>query len=229
MRRLLVIALVAIGTTVVSPRPASAQGIWRWFESLSGPGPSHGYGFELALICHGNKKTSAIAAESTASSERTWFPHVSCGPLARDRVRVSIGLSASWLSGENTLEYAAGPQPDVDITTWIGFVDIGVHRAIDLGVGAGVIQFGNLPVNSFSRFAFQPVRVSVKPLALKVSADAKTNYRREFIVLKYEATMLADRLEAIDFGAVPDTFKMPPGEIMGSFTVLFDVLALIGK
>jgi len=232
MRRIAAVGILMVGIVLASARPASAQGFWRWLESLSGPGPSHGGGIEIAVLCTGFAKDRAVDADATATSRRT-FASLSCGRLARNRVRTTVGFAASFLSGDNTLQYDPGTPVDqtdtVRISTWMGIVDIGVHRAVEIGFGAGVMRFSHLPVSPFTRLAIQPVRVSWKPLAMRSTGDARRDYRNEFLVVRLDATVIPGGLEAEDFGALPGTFKTPRGEILGSYSILINVLPLLGR
>jgi hypothetical protein len=223
MRRLLTVVFLALGLVAVDARPASAQGFWRWLESLSGPGPSHGWGLEVPLLCTGVRTLP----------EATGVRLLGCGQRGPTPVPVTVGLSASFLRGDNTLDYAPGTPADridrVSISTVTGFVDVGIHPAFDVGFGAGLMRIGDLPVASFTRLVLQPIRVAWKPLAMSRTGDARRDYRREFLVIRFDATLIPGGLVAEDFGAVPGTFKTPPGEIIGSYLVLINVLPLLGK
>jgi hypothetical protein len=237
MKRLVLVALALLAFSAVPATPAFAQtGFFRWLERLSGPGPFYGTGFELYGVCFGVKKDSAkdSDAETAQRKSATWFPGVGCGQAARrdgDRGlkidRVSIGVQYSWMRGDNRLQYDPSVPADqtdsVDATVFMGIADFGFVRALDLGAGFGFVRFSGMPSPAFSHVMFEPIRVTVKPLALKKAST----YKDEALQLRVVMTVIPSGFDAEDFGAIPGTYHSGT-EVQGNLYIIVNVASLFG-
>jgi hypothetical protein len=234
MRRAVVLhSVVVVLAVLVIPRAAAAQtGFVRWLERLSGPGPFTGAGVQIDGLCFGAEKSRPTEEDPERSTTRRWFFDVNCGRAARNQGRLTIGAELSKLSGKNTLQYDAGIPADqtdhVGATLFLVDANVGVDRPLDIGAAAGFIHFTGFPGGSLSRFVVEPIRLTLKPLAIaRGEVSAAQAYRREWLQLRLVATIIPGGFDAEDFGAIPGTFQSGT-EFQGNFYVLVNVGNLLG-
>lgn len=144
---------LAITTVLIAAMasPAFAQrGFWSWLDRLSGPGPTKGWGVEVVLVCDDN--------EAHRSLPGCFGDDV----FKRGVVFVNLGLS-NLETGSNPSDGGA-----VGALILMPSVDPRLHRAVDVGVGMGVVRFR--PANGDGRFdafwkpIFEVGRITFRPL-----------------------------------------------------------------
>jgi hypothetical protein len=217
MKKAALIGVLALAWTIVPARPAEAQaGFIRWLEKLSGPGPFVGAGFELYGYCYGVKKEDPTSPDPSAESpaNREFFWDVNCGRAARNSQRLTFGVQFSRLWGNNNLQYDEAAVPadqrdTVGATVFLGSADLGVVNALDVGAGIGFIHFTGTPPGSFTKLAFEPLRVTWKPLVSRPSRlqSAEQAYQREWLQLRLVMTVIPGGFDAEDFGAIPGSYS----------------------
>lgn len=240
MRRKAMIGFVAACLlSAFTPTDAEAIIGRGWLERLSGPGPFAGLVVEARLVCVTLPDRSAEAeAHKTPTDERSpwlgkrigssnvWVTPVDCHFLQRDEPRLHLGFSyGRFGSQENLLDYGerqlTGDDIKVGLTTVLFTGDFQLNRAVDVGAAIGwgrfrPAEFDDL-FSPFSRFAFQPLRVTMRPLAI-FGEDP----RLDVLVLRADATRFNGTFIAEDFGARPGSFN-EPGEMLWSWQIKIDL------
>lgn len=175
-----------------------------------------------------------------SSSQKTIEHHYG-GPVARDDIRfvqdrlsLSVGLFYNHLwTTENNLSYStelAALEPRLDGELIVPTLNVGVHRAVDIGVGAGVLWFhgprlAHLTEGTRVKFAFQPLRVAVRPFVVFERRPPGPNtlqglYRRLSSVQYVLTATVLPGWEAKDFGAT-GPFRVGP-ELIWNAGISFD-------
>ena len=233
--RLLVCVVVLMFGSV---RPASA-GEWDilwWLEQLSGPGPFFAP-FRLnvsePLFCYGIKAPNARLAHTdtpAASAVREFFPaRFTCGQAARQRVWVRFSASLSRASGDNNLKYATVlTGKDLRVTRWSysAVADVSVRPYVDVGTSLGLVTFKGKPFDTFTRLTFEPIRVTLKPLAIGDAVDSW--YLRELLQFRYTAAYIRGGLTDADFNALPGT-SSSGSEFQSSFAMTINFSGPLDK
>ena len=235
MKNVVCIGLIAFAWGLVDARPAFGQaGVIRWIEKLSGPGPFFGAGFEIYGLCYAAEKDSIEAADPEATTRRTWFFDPNCARAARDRQRLTVGVQWSKLFGDNDLQYdeLAVPEDQRDgvwLTTFLASADLGVARALDVGAGIGFMHFSGIQPGSFTRLALEPLRVTLKPLAMQpvTSGGMRSAYRREWLQLRLVMTVIPGGFDAEDFGAIPGSYSSGT-EVQANIYIIVNAANMFG-
>ena len=230
MRIRLLPILVVAGVLAALPAPASAAfggGFFRWWDSLSGPGPFNGIVLDAMFVCYGTH--FAPGADPNAPDPKyatDVFIDAGCLNARRDRRRVSVGVqwAAAW-SEENNLVYPdRGKAPQVKAYPFLIVAHYGLNKGMDAGLGVGVVKFSGDGFG-FSRFIIEP-QLSVRPFAL-LSKSENPPLRAEVLDLRFFMTGIPGSMTAADFGAT-DTWSSD-GEFQYGFSITFNALALIGR
>jgi hypothetical protein len=230
MKKLVVIGLLALASSLVAARPASAQaGFIRWLEKLSGPGPFVGAGLEVYGLCYGLRVADP---GETPDPNRKWFWDGNCRRASRDQQRLTVGVQFSKLVGDNGLLYDETVPEDlrdsVGATLFLGSADLGVMRALDVGAGVGFVRFTGMPSAGFTRVALEPLRVTWKPLTMRSrGADSAAMYKREWLQVRLVMTVLPGGFDAEDFGAIPGSYSSGT-EVQANMYLIVNVANLLG-
>lgn len=165
MRRLgstLAITTVLIGAMA---SPAFAQrGFWSWLDRLSGPGPTKGWGVEVVLVCDDNRggDKDGDKDKDKFSGQRALPGCFGRDAFKRGVVFVNIGL-ANLETGNNPSDGGG-----VGALILMPSVDLRLHRAVDVGVGMGVVRFRPVDddggFDAFWKPIFEIGRVTFRPL-----------------------------------------------------------------
>jgi hypothetical protein len=236
MRHVVAFVVIVFACILIPARSAEAQGgLMEWLERLSGPGHFEGLTVPVKLFCYGLHKASSDADDPQTAEERknlgppAFRFQPGCGRTYRGLVRMDIGFEASWMFGDNTLQYDPSVSPDntdtVNAQIYAGTFDVGVHRALEVGLGVGVMRFSGLPVSSFNRMFLQIGRITWKPLAMFPADTPRGRYFQEFLQVRFIGRWMPDGFDAEDFGAIPGTFESGP-EIQSGVAVGVDFFAL---
>jgi hypothetical protein len=229
MRHVVAFVLIVIACVCVPARPAEAQGVFlEWLERLSGPGPLKGPGAHLVFHCYGVRTLEPRQTDPKAASESPEpFFDFGCAHADRNRVRVSVGAQVATATGPllDDDDFPEAQDDTIRATSVLATVDIGLRRSVEVGFGAGFVRFSSLPVSSFTRLSVQPVRVIWKPLV--TFGQGATENWREALQLRFTASMFPDGFSNEDFGS-PVPFESGK-EIQGSFVILVDLLAAVGR
>ena len=203
------------------PMPATAGdlGFWRWWDSLSGPGPFNGIAYEQPLFTYGKKRDRETGATGP-------FLDLT-GMEADSRVRyVSFGLEWAVLwAEENNLEYAPPRDqfvPGVQAIPIFGTVDVRVARGLEAGAAVGFVRFRGDGFG-FNEFAWGP-RLTVRPLAVFAKEPTRMD---ELIQIRVFGTHLVGEFGAADFGATGSF--VGGSEMLWGTTFTVNVLALMHR
>lgn len=184
---------LAIVILLISPSPAHADmmGFWRWWDSLSGPGPFNGFVTDVPLVTYG-RKAGALGSD----------PVIFFDPSGLDadqsRRPIKFGVQFGFLEAEqNNLPYVGRPAPGVRAIPIAATADVRVYKGIDVGSTIGLVRFSGDGFG-FWRTTVTP-RVSIAPVAL-LSRDWKRKY--EAFQVRLFATSILGEIDAADFGAV---------------------------
>jgi hypothetical protein len=202
MRRGCVVLMLVLLGLILPPRPASAAGFIEWLERLSGPGPFIGGGVSVQFVCLGFKGRD---------TERSLFVSPYCREIDRESHPIFLGVDAAWLTGENNLEYdQLLPEGARNVRMFkMGVTgDYGITRSFDIGVGLGFMRLTGMPADTFTRFTIQPVRVTWKPLTMRSSPDRDEVVKKEWLQIRYVATVIPGGFDDGDFGARPGSFDV---------------------
>ena len=209
-----------------SARPASA-GEWDflwWLEQLSGPGPFKaiaGLNITQPVACYGVPVNFDQIFTESAGEHTFLFPDFRCGGVSRQRFWIKFALRVSRAKGDNNLQYAVPLNDDErKVTMWgfMGVMDAAVLRYLDIGAAAGVYRYSGEPFDSFSKLAFEPLRVTFKPMA--VNPHSRSIWR-EFLELRYTVSSVPGGFDDRDFGAIANTFETNK-EFQSTFAVVFN-------
>jgi len=189
------VLLLLLALLCPAPVAASVGGEFiRWLDSLSGPGPFNGIGFDVLFVCYG---TSRSSNRDTAEP----FIDAGCLDARRTNKRIGVGFQAAKLWSErNDLPYdpARSPGPQVHAYPLMIVADYGLNKGIDVGAGVGVVKFSGDGFG-FTRFILEP-HLSVRPFAL-LSKDSDPPPLAEVLEIKVFATGIPGTIDAADFGA----------------------------
>ena len=223
MRRERLVLLLLLLMMLVPARDAAAAGFLEWLERLSGPGPFKGLGIDLNFLCYG-ARTGVPGDPAAAGVTPRWQADLDCRRIDRAQPRISAGVRAALLTGDNNLEYVT-PLPrggeTVQVFSLMGTADYGISRTFDIGAGAGFMRFTGAPAGPFARFSLQLVRFTWKPLTMGERSAAES-YRREWLQIRYIATLVPGGFDAADFGARPGSFDSGT-EFLSSINVVISL------
>jgi len=224
MRQRLISWLFVLVIGMSSPQSAAASdfAFWRWWDSLSGPGPFSGIALQEVFICYGVDQRPIPPAQTP-----DWLLDLGCYHASRQRVRMALGFEWAWLAGRNNLPYApprGQSAPDVHAYPFMVTADFGIPRVpiVELGASVGLIRFSGEGFG-FNRFAFGP-RVTLKPLVL-FSSEPKTQKKLEVLKLRWTGVGIPGSIDASDFGAIGSFASS--GELIGGYMIIFDALPLL--
>lgn len=222
-----------------------------WIEKLSGPGPFRGFNIDLRLLCFATPDSKAVLATRERSVKEmldrnrigaagtfprdedagAWLTLFGCHFLRRDEPRLELGFQYSRMSAkgeENLLDYSHRPgvtpqDEDVRFNSVMLTADLRVNRIVDVGgaIGRGSFSSPSDVFDPFSKLVFQPLRVTVRPLA-PVTRNSRL---AEAFLVRGEGTMFKGGFTDVEFGARPGSFS-DPGEIVWGWSLIFDVSTL---
>ena len=173
---------------------------------MSGPGPFKGWGFSAPFLCYGVPRLS-----DTYKLQPDW----DCDTAKTDKTRVVIDFEALYLKSEaNKLVYPSTVSgvPRVTLFMVVPSINLRVHRMLSVGSGFGFARFSTNAVDkTLLRGVFQPVRVTIRPLAAFADGvEGERNKRLlEIFQIHVAATIFSPGFDAKDFGAVDGTFDAP--------------------
>lgn len=229
---------------------AEAQWYRGWLDRLSGPGEFDGQGVFLEFLCYGVKRLPSPRQGQTtgqpdqglpsASVSRELFVTIDCGSADQMKWRAVFGVDVAWYSTDrNPLTYAGDPSSDlreVRLQTLMATVDLVPHagvdhhallralsRAFEVGAGVGVAWFDGDLFGTTSKLMLQPVRVTLKPLALFGEHRALG-----ILQLRGVGTVFPGGFDAADFGAIPGSWRAGT-EFLPTFQVVLDFGSLLGR
>jgi hypothetical protein len=201
---------LAVVIVLISARPAHADmmGFWRWWESLSGPGPFNGLVVELS--------TSTIKRDGVHADPD--------GSIFLDSpASIRMGFQFGVLKAEdNPLDYGGRTPPGVwAIPIAVNF-DRNIAKGFDVGAGIGLVRFTGDDFGLW-RTIVSP-RLSVAPVSL---ASRERSRKSEAFKIRFFYTWLIGELDAADFGAIGD-FE-GGNELLFGTTFTVDVLTLLRR
>ena len=229
---------------------AGAQGVgWRWWlDKLSGPGEFSGGELSIQVFCGGVPRvksegptTPAGGSSDSTRLEREFGVDVACnGKLDSAMVkgqrknlwRVAVGFEFGQASSAyNPLEYEGrdpGDGPVVTLRTLVSAVDIAPNAWLEVGAGGGFGQFRTAGFGTTWKPLVQPLRVSVRPVALLMAGRDERPLGAGILQLKFALTSFLGGFDAADFGAVPGSWQVGT-EVLKSFTIVLDFGELLRR
>ena len=229
------VCVCVVAMLLSSVRVASA-GEWDflwWLEQLSGPGPFLGWRVTEPVLCYGVKADAQQDPFTLDTGTPTLYPaKLTCGRVARRLVWAKVGVRVGRATGDNNLQYGqflSDDQKKVTVWDFGAVVDVSLRPYIDVGSGIGILRFSGKPIPGsdfgFSKIALEPIRVTVRPLAI---GDRVSNDWREILELRYTSMLVPDGFDDDDFEALPDTFR-PNTEFQSSVSLVFNFAPLIDR
>jgi hypothetical protein len=189
MKRAVVIGLVALGA-LLRPAHAYAQADFLdWLESLSGPGPFHGYfmSFNSRVLC-----TFSDGREQRAG----W-----CFDDTSDRIKSVLTAEFAVASSDSNIRFADAtiePQNTLPVhaTRVLVNYQYRFHPMIDLGVGVGAIVFSAEDFANQSHPVLTPLTLTFTPLGFLKGEKAKWG---RVLRVKYSERFILGDIRAQDF------------------------------
>lgn len=225
MRIRFVPVLLAFLLVAAMPREAAADrlGFFRWWDSLSGPGPFTGWDYRVTLITHGIEKQEgterkpgaepppAGVVTSKPAGPRTTFTDVSGLRTDRTQLYFSGGLEfAVMWTDSSDLQYEPGvTPPKVYAFPFMGTFDVG-RRGIEGGVGIGWLRLS--APNAGNWHPIIEPRVTVYPFLLGTGSDRGERWRNS-LEARFFITRVAGTIDPLDYGAIgePEGGEWVPG------------------
>lgn len=213
MKRALSLVGMAL-ITLLFPAPARAD-VWDWLSEFSGPGPFHTRNLNLMTPC---------VEEIKATSEEAMKP-----------VSVSQPKTCWWVDYRS---FTNKPDQDdfragrVDIHVTEAGASVKVHRAIDIGFGAGAMFFDSDNGEPFTRAVLTVPRVVITPALLFGSdsdwtTSSSTRLRRlksfaKTVKYYFKENIVLGPLSQEDFGLTPtqSNFKVTNDRVFSSGFIL---------
>jgi hypothetical protein len=250
MRRLGLIVICCATFQLMVPTPAQAW--WGWLDQLTGPGPFTGYYLHYRLACIQDKDLQPSndirpienASRSLHSFGRQEGDKTEVGkrevaaailgagclfqPKANPIASLNFRISQLW-SVDNRLQYAGGAKVPT-VTDWqfepsfSTFVDR--RKLVQLTTGLGLMVFSGDGFDTFKRFYFRPLEVTISPGAVKgedsrATRDNGTKFIRA-LSLSLGFVIIPKGFDAADFGAMPGTFHVDK-DILTTATITLDL------
>jgi len=192
--------VVLFGVLTLWPHPAYAS-FWAWLEELSGPGPFSGYVLSGPVLCERDGKLVPC-----------WRPipkNISEAEADTYRPKRLVVLSVGSLDSDHRVRFKDEQQtPDkreVNVLQVSGLYMFRLHRALDAGLGAGVMRFSGEGFDPLLRFTLVPASLSFRPLA--VSDRYKDRWFAHFVRLELETSFVTEGFTAAEFGNSTSTFS----------------------
>lgn len=192
MRRWSIALLHVVLFVALLPRPVLASDMdwWRWWDSLSGPGPFNGLGYDQPLV------NFTLKAPSPQ-------PHI-FDPTGFDkdptRLHVKAGVEFAFLFAQhNHLPYAPPRDqnpPGIRAYPVMGTIDFG-RKGVEVGAGIGAVLFAGDGFR-FGRTLISP-RATFKPLMWFKTHPSR---RDEILQIRIGAAGIMGKMTAKDFGAI---------------------------
>jgi len=158
----------------------------------------------------------------------TFFLDWDCASADPRQMRVVFGLDVASLgTNENPLTYAGlgnNEKPGVRALLLVPYASVPLGLAFEAGAGIGFLRLTDRDSDidfSSTKFLIQPIRLTFKPLALFSDST-----RWEFLQFALNGTLIAQKIEDRDFGAVPGTFREPT-EMLWQATIRVDVVKFL--
>jgi hypothetical protein len=188
----LIVVLVVLG----APPDASADrlGFWRWWDSLSGPGPFYGWDYELPLY------TWHIEKDPGSTTDVVLFdPSGLEYDPSRWHATFGFEVAVMW-TDRSDLTYSTGVMPPkVYAFPVIGTVDVG-KRGVLGGVGIGSLRLSGPDTGKWYGI-FEP-RLTIRPFVL-AAGRSRQNWH-EVLQARFYLSHIGGIVPS-DFGAIGDT------------------------
>jgi hypothetical protein len=134
------------------------------------------------------------------------------------RRRASINVSFGWFASYNNhLRYdppardAGDSALEVKLTSLESSFDYRLFPGLDAGAGVAVYFFSGAKFDSFSRLTIEPLRFSLRPIAMAKSDSACLSSDepcwQRTLVVRASYFLIPKGFAAEDFGAVPGTYR----------------------
>ena len=224
--RLLVFVLAA----ALCPAVAQAN-IWSWLEELSGPGPFHGGVIWVPVACRDKGPENDQPLQ--------WHPClVRVTTRAEEQIRSTkplpvpliFAVKAGWLRSDPGPRFKDLPATDPDNQGRVSVVPVSglflfrVHRALDLGGGAGLLRVSGEGFDPLYRMSLIPLSGSITPLAFNPEWQ---DHRWAYILrAEIETSYYFKGFKGTDFNNTRTSFKSGP-EFLTRVGFVIDAGALV--
>jgi hypothetical protein len=203
--RCLVLAAVLLSSFPAPAHAAMGAGFWRWWDSLSGPGPFQGAAFDADIVCIG---------DNVFRDKPDRVSLLDCWQVEQ-KLHLSLGTDIGVLRGRNNLD----PQgSSVTALPVFGAARVGNHK-FDAGVDVGFIHFSaeNAGANVF---AWGP-RLTIRPFAFLSERPVA-----RVVNVRWFATNVPGTLTGADFGVPTSTWTGGNEWLEHGFAITIDLSVL---
>lgn len=208
-----IVRYVVLAAVMVALFPAPAHavmgaGFWRWWDSLSGPGPFQGGAFDADVVCIGHN-------EITDEPDRVFL--FQCWQVERD-AHFSLGTDIGVLRGRNNLDPAGSSVVALPVFAAAKYG----NRHFDVGADIGFIHFSSEGAG-VTEFAWGP-RLTIRPITFFSKKPAA-----QALNVRWFATNIPGTLTGADFGFPASTWTGGNEWLEHGFAITVDILALAGR
>lgn len=238
MRLSLRVGFLVLAMSLIGAARAEAN-IWDWLEELNGPGPSRSRGnFMINLRCGVPEDATNLAGQRYQSVNRSKVPTNQANlllPLPKLRIPNNPGTRATCLFVDFRALHAEEDSRfyPVDVTiTEIG-TSVWVHRALEIGAGAGAMTFrSHNPVTDTdfngARMTITFPRLVFRPLLAAPWARFQDS-RWGFLQIYFKESIVVGNLNDGDFASKPGTEFSRRHQRVESMGFIIDVIALLNR
>ena len=223
--------LLLAGLLAAWPSTAHADFL-SWLEELSGPGPFRGDVLWVPVMC----RDRAPALVETAEPGR-WHPCLVRVTTLKEQeatrkqpVPVLVAVKFGWFRSNNGPRFKDLPATDPDNQGRVSALPVSglflfrVHRAVDVGAGAGFLRVSGKGFDPLYRLSLTPFSASVTPLALNCAwQDHPWAY---ILRAEFETSYIRGGFKGSDFNNTRTAFKSGP-EVLTRLGFAIDAGALI--
>ena len=187
--------VVLLVLAAAAPREAAADMLdfFRWWDSLSGPGPWIGLGYQSSL-----QNIGVLRTEKEDNPRHSFFDPSGLRTNPRALYyKFGAELGVLW-TDDSDLEYAPGVDPPKAYAFPIlGTFDVG-RNGLEGGVGVGFLRLSALDRGKW-HFVFEP-RFTVKPFVL-ANRNNENKEWHEMLAARFYLTRIGE-INPADFGAI---------------------------
>jgi hypothetical protein len=226
--RLLLFVVVLAGC----PSTAHADFL-SWLEELSGPGPFRGDMLWVPVACR--DRAPALVDTDEPSRWHACLVRVTTDKEQKSKqkqpVPLLVAVKFGWFRSNNGPRFKDLPATDPDnqgrvsVLPVSGLFLLRLHRAVDVGAGAGFLRVSGKGFDPLYRLSLTPISASVTPLALNCAWQEK---RWAYIIrAEFETSYIRGGFKGTDFNNTRTSFKSGP-EVLTRVGFAIDTGALAG-
>ncbi|HUK36111.1 MAG TPA: hypothetical protein VLV86_19475 [Vicinamibacterales bacterium] len=220
MKRALFLAVAAL-CALARPATVYAQSDFiDWLESLSGPGPFHGYFTSVG------SRVFCTMDDGSGQMIKWW-----CADDSSPKVKNVVAVDFAWsTSGDHTRFSDATAEAQntlpVHASRILANYYYRFHPMVDLGVGAGVIVFSGDDFSKQVHPILSPLTLSFTPFGF-LHGEQSIRWGR-VLKLEFSERYILGDIRAADFGSSLSTY-LKQGEFNSNFSVAVDFWPVLFK